>query len=135
VQLGLVLWTLFAIGALLDVLRTGLLGYPDLLVAGPASNSHLLNWTNDRFAEHTAGAWVLSAPLWLYRAAMLAWALWLAASLLRWVGWAWACFSAGEAWPGKAAKFVETVVEDTPPARFEETVVEPKPQEPPAEGS
>lgn len=115
VQLGLVLWTLFAIGALLDVLRTGLLGYPDLLVAGPGSNSHLLNWTSDRFAEHTAGAWCFSAPLWLYRAAMLAWALWLAASLLRWVGWAWACFSAGEAWPGRAAKLAETVVEDTPP--------------------
>lgn len=127
VQLGLMLWTLFAIGALLDVLRTGLLGYPDLLVAGPGSNSHLLNWTNDRFAEHTAGAWCFSAPLWLYRAAMLAWALWLAASLLRWVGWAWACFSAGEAWPGKAAKVAATAVG--------ETVVEPKPQAPPAKES
>jgi len=30
-----VLWTLFAIAALLEVLRTGLLGYPNLLVAGP----------------------------------------------------------------------------------------------------
>jgi len=103
-QLLLVLWTLFAIGALLDVLRTGLLGYPDLLVAGPGSNSHLLSWTADRFTEHTAGAWVLSAPLWLYRALMLAWALWLAATLLRWVGWAWHCFSEGGAWPAKPAK-------------------------------
>ncbi|MGQ3053943.1 MAG: hypothetical protein ACT6S0_19365, partial [Roseateles sp.] len=102
VQLLLVLWTLFAIGALLDVLRTGLLGYPDLLVAGPGSSSHLLSWTADRFTEHTATAWVLSAPVWLYRVLMLAWALWLAASLLRWVGWAWAAFSAGGAWPAKA---------------------------------
>jgi hypothetical protein len=31
------------------------------------------------------------------------------------VGWAWACVSAGEAWPGRAAKLAETVVEDTPP--------------------
>jgi len=102
VQLLLVLWTLFAIGALLDVLRTGLLGYPDLLVAGPESSSHLLTWLNDRFAERTAGAWVLSAPVWLYRALMLGWALWLAASLLRWVTWAWGCFSEGGAWPEKA---------------------------------
>lgn len=102
VQLALVLWTLVAIAALLDVLRTGLLGYPDLLIAGPGSNSHLLSWLNDRFSERTASAWVLSAPLWLYRGAMLAWALWLAASLLRWVAWAWAAFSAGEAWPGRS---------------------------------
>jgi len=102
VQLGLMLWTLFAIGALLDVLRTGLLGYPDLLVAGPGSSSHLLSWLNDRFAEHTAGAWVVSVPVWAYRALMLGWALWLAASLLRWVGWAWRCFSEGGAWPEKA---------------------------------
>ncbi|WP_422010803.1 hypothetical protein [Roseateles sp.] len=104
VQWLLVLWTLFAIGALLDVLRTGLLGYPDLMIAGPGSGSHLLSWTSDRFTEHTAGAWVLSAPVWLYRVAMLAWALWLAVSLLKWVGWAWAAFSAGGAWPAQGAK-------------------------------
>ncbi len=101
VQLLLVFWTLFAIGALLDVLRTGLLGYPDLLVAGPNSTSHELSWLSDRFTERTAGAWVLSAPVWLYRALMLAWALWLATSLLRWVGWGWQAFSEGGAWPVK----------------------------------
>lgn len=108
VQLLLVVLTLFAIGALLDVLRTGLLGYPDLLVAGPGSSSHLLSWTSDRFTDHTAGAWALSAPVWLYRMAMLAWALWLAASLLRWVGWAWAAFSTGGAWPAKPPAVVAT---------------------------
>lgn len=107
VQLALVLWTLFAIGALLDVLRTGLLGYPDLLVAGPGSSSHLLQWTNDRFTEQTAGAWAVSAPVWLYRALMLGWALWLATSLLKWVTWAWRCFSEGGAWPEKAVVAAE----------------------------
>jgi hypothetical protein len=96
-----VAWTLLAVGALLDVLRVGLLGHPNLLVAGPQSSSHLLIWTSDRFSEHTASAWVLSAPVWLYRTLMLAWALWLAVSLLKWVGWAWAAFSAGGAWPAK----------------------------------
>lgn len=110
VQLLLVLWTLFAIGALLDVLRTGLLGYPDLLVAGPESSSQLLTWLNDRFADHTAGAWVLSAPVWLYRALMLGWALWLAASLLKWVTWAWRCFSEGGAWPEKVVVQAKDVV-------------------------
>lgn len=107
VQLALVLWTLFAVGALLDVLRTGLLGYPDLLVAGPGSSGHELHWVSDRFTDHTAGAWVLSAPVWLYRALMLAWALWLATSLLKWVTWAWRCFSEGGAWPEKAVVATE----------------------------
>lgn len=106
VQLLLVVWTLFAIGALLDVLRTGLLGHPDLMVAGPQSSSHLLVWMSDRFTEHTAGAWVLSAPMWLYRVLMLAWALWLATSLLKWVGWAWTAFSSGGAWPAKPPQVV-----------------------------
>ncbi|MEO6277856.1 hypothetical protein [Roseateles sp.] len=106
VQLLLVLLTFGAIGALLEVLRTGLLGYPNLLVAGPGSSSYLLGWMNDRFTEHTASAWVLSAPVWLYRALMLGWALWLAASLLKWVSWAWAAFSAGGAWPLKPVKAV-----------------------------
>lgn len=101
VQLLLLLWTVMAIGVLLDVLRTGLLGYPDLLVAGPDASSHHLSWFSDRFIERTASAWVLSAPTWLYRGLMLAWALWLAVSLLKWVGWAWRCFSEGGAWPAR----------------------------------
>ncbi|MBW8848786.1 MAG: hypothetical protein JF607_27980, partial [Burkholderiales bacterium] len=130
VQLLLVLWTLCAVAALLDVLRTGLLGYPDLLVAGPGSSSHLLSWTSDRFTERTASAWVLSAPVWLYRAAMLAWALWLAASLLRWVGWAWRCFSADGAWPDRAA-WAETRFEAAPAAP--DTAVATPPPEAPAD--
>jgi hypothetical protein len=96
------------------VLRTGLLGYPDLLVAGPGSSSHLLSWTSDRFVEHTASAWVISAPTWLYRVLMLGWALWLAASLLKWVNWAWRCFSEGGAWPEKPLKVVNTEAPQTP---------------------
>ncbi|OWR04371.1 hypothetical protein CDO81_07175 [Roseateles puraquae] len=108
VQLGLLLWTLMALGALLEVLRTGLLGYPDLLVAGPGSSSQLLSWFSDRFTDHTASAWALSAPMWLYRALMLAWALWLAVSLLKWLGWGWRCFSEGGAWPASVAKPTES---------------------------
>lgn len=108
VQLGLLLWTLLALGALLEVLRTGLLGYPDLMVAGPGSSSQLLSWFSDRFTDHTASAWVLSAPMWLYRALMLAWALWLAVSLLKWLAWGWAAFSAGGAWPARVARPAST---------------------------
>lgn len=104
VQLGLVLLTLSAVGALLDVLRTGLLGLPDLLVAGPDSTAWQLSWIQDRFAEHTASAWVVSIPVWAYRAAMLLWALWLASALLKWVAWGWQAFSEGGVWPGPKAR-------------------------------
>jgi len=33
---------------------------------------------------------VISVSIWFYRLLMLAWALWLAASLLRWLQWGWA---------------------------------------------
>ena len=41
---------------------------------------------------------VLSLPLWLYRVAMLLWALWLAAGLVRGVGPAWRAFTEGGLW-------------------------------------
>ena len=41
---------------------------------------------------------VISAPLLVYRLAMLLWALWLAAALVRWMRWAWDCFMDGGAW-------------------------------------
>jgi hypothetical protein len=44
----------------------------------------------------TAG--VMSLPLWLYRVLMLAWALWLAAGLVRAVGWGWRAFGEGGLW-------------------------------------
>ena len=41
---------------------------------------------------------MLSAPLWLYRALMLAWALWLAFALLGWLRWGWEAFRTGGLW-------------------------------------
>ena len=85
---------------LLQALQIGLLGLPDLLITGHDSHASLLSWYADRFSAGagTAQAWVISAPLWLYRLAMLLWALWLAASLLRWLKWGWECFSEGGLW-------------------------------------
>ena len=48
--------------------------------------------------------WMVSVPLWIYRAAMLVWALWLAFSLLRWVRWAWAAASTGGYWRAFAVR-------------------------------
>lgn len=102
-QLLLALWALLAAGTLLETVRVGLLGYPDLMVLGNGSDASHLHWYADRFGQSTASAWVVSMPVLLYRVAMLLWALWLAASMLRWIRWGWERFSAGGYWPEKKA--------------------------------
>ncbi|MDO9006567.1 MAG: hypothetical protein Q7V20_24245 [Aquabacterium sp.] len=97
-QITVALWGLLAAGVLLETVRVGLLGYPDLMVLGNGSDAGHLHWYADRFAATTAQAWVFSAPVYVYRVVMLLWALWLSASLLKWVKWAWECFSAGGHW-------------------------------------
>lgn len=97
-QVSVALWGLLAAGVLLETVRVGLLGYPDLMVLGNGSDATHLHWYADRFSATTAQAWVFSAPMYVYRVIMLLWALWLSASLLKWVKWAWECFSAGGHW-------------------------------------
>ncbi len=36
--------------------------------------------------------------MWVYRVVMLAWSLWLAFAVVRWVRWGWIGFSAGGIW-------------------------------------
>jgi hypothetical protein len=60
-----------------------------------------LSWFEDRSAGLTPSAGAVSVTLWLYRAAMLAWALWLSFALLRWLPWAWRAFSHGGYWRGR----------------------------------
>ena len=98
VQVLLVLWTIVAAAFLLNAVRVGLLGYPDMIVLGNGSSASQLHWYQDRFADQVAPAWVVSAPVLAYRLLMLLWALWLAASLLKWIKWGWESFSAGGYW-------------------------------------
>lgn len=118
IQLLVALWAVIAAGVLLETVRVGLLGYPDLMIVGNGSDAGHLHWYADRFKDATATAWVLSAPVWAYRVAMLLWALWLAGSLLRWVKWAWDCFSAGGYWPERLPEVVKPpkAVKPTEPA-------------------
>ncbi len=92
-QVLLVLWTLAAAVSLFWAVQTGLLGYPQMQVAGNGSDAWNLHWYQDRTQPSLPTAWTVSVPLLLYRLLMLAWALWLAYSMLRWVRWAWDCYS------------------------------------------
>jgi hypothetical protein len=97
-QVGLVVWAVVSLVLLYTAIQTGLLFRPDMQVAGNGSTDTALRWYADRVSGETPGAGVLSLPLWVYRVAMLVWALWLAASLVRAVGWGWRAFGEGGLW-------------------------------------
>ncbi len=98
IRIILVLWTLGALAGLYQSIHAGLLGIPDMQIAGNGSTSLQLNWMQDRIGAVMPQPWVLSVPLFVYRSLMLLWALWLAWSLLKWLRWAWQCFSMGGLW-------------------------------------
>ena len=97
-QIVLGAWTAVAVACLVFAVRQGLLGLPEMQISGNGSTATLLRWYQDRSASELPTAWVISVPLLVYRLAMLAWALWLAAALLRWLRWGWDSFSSGGAW-------------------------------------
>jgi hypothetical protein len=97
-QLVLGAWALVSLGLVYVAIHRGLLFPPDMQVAGNGSRDTALFWYADRASGTTPRAGVLSLPLWVYRVAMLAWALWLAASLVRGIGWGWRAFGEGGYW-------------------------------------
>jgi len=107
-QLFLVFWTLFALGILFTAIHQGLLGIPEMEIAGNGSNYSFLRWYQDRSGEVLPQPWVLSLRMLFYRLAMLAWALWIAWALLKWLRWGWECFSEGGRWKAlRVAKKVQ----------------------------
>lgn len=79
-------------------IKRGLLGAPDMQISGNGSGAHMLRWYLDRTGTSLPRPWILSVPLFVYRAGMLCWALWLADALTRWTRWAWGCASTGGVW-------------------------------------
>ena len=97
-QIGLVLLSVAALLVLIEAIRHGLLGHPDMHVAGNGSNAHHLRWYADRVSAVPPNATVVSVPILVYRLLMLGWALWLAFAILRWLRWGWDCFSKDGLW-------------------------------------
>jgi hypothetical protein len=102
-QFGLGLLSFVALVSLIAAIPTGLLGTPDMHIVSPVGDGRL-TWFADRTAGVTPGAGVVSVSLWFYRAAMLAWALWLSFALLRWLPWAWRAYSRDGLWRGRIAR-------------------------------
>lgn len=97
-QVLLGLLTIVSLSVLFYAIQQGLLGLPDMQVAGNQSTAYDLKWYQDRSGAALPRAWVLSVPLLVYRLAMLLWALWLAFALLRWLRWGWQCFTVDGIW-------------------------------------
>ena len=94
-QLLLIAATATALSVFVAVVAEGLLGNPEMFIAGNGSTRSALRWYQARCAEALPQPGCFSVSIWWFRLLMLAWALWLAASLLRWLRLAWIRFSTG----------------------------------------
>ncbi len=97
-QVGIVGLSIAMLGVLIAGVYLGLVVSPDMQVAGTDCSQSRLHWYVDHVAGQLPQPWVLSAPLWTFRLLMLAWAFWLALSLIAWLRWGYACFVSGSAW-------------------------------------
>ena len=94
-QLFLIALTAVTLVVFVAVVAEGLLGDPEMFILGNGSNRTLLRWYQARSDVTLPTPGFASVSIWWYRFLMLAWALWLAASLIRWLRWAWNQFSGG----------------------------------------
>jgi hypothetical protein len=97
-QLLVIFATLAALAGLVYAIQQGLLGLPEMQIAGNGSTAYLLQWFQDISGEGLPQVSVYSAPLYVYRIAMLLWALWLARAALGWLRWGWESFATGGLW-------------------------------------
>lgn len=112
VQIGLALLTVTSLLLLFVAVQQGLLGSPDMQIAGNQSSAFKLNWFQDRNTELLPTATIISVPLMAYRLLMLLWSLWLAVSLLNWLKWGWSCFSSNGLWAEKKTTNSSTIISD-----------------------
>jgi hypothetical protein len=98
IQVVIAAATIIALVSIVTALPMGLLGTPDMDVTGNSSYGNTLNWFADRSDSVLPVAVAWSVPMWIYKALILVWALWLSFALLRWLPWVWQCFSSQGYW-------------------------------------
>lgn len=97
-QLSAVFATGVFVTCLFGAVYDGLLSTPEMKVLGAGSSSRELIWYSDRTDGSLPRPWVLTTSLWVWRFAMLSWAMWLASRLLAWLRWGWDAFSRRGIW-------------------------------------
>lgn len=103
-QTVLAVVTVIAIGGVVAAIPEALLGQPDMQIRGWSSQGNLLAWFQDQTTSTMPALSVISLSMWVYKAVMLAWALWLSVALVRWLRWAWGAWTRGGHWLGRVAK-------------------------------
>ena len=114
-QIGLAVLTGVALLCLVAAIPQGLLGAPDMQVAGNGSSAYGLRWFADRSADGLPGASAISVPLWAYKIAMLAWAIWLANAVVGWLRDGFAAWMRGGHWRALPRKAVVDIPSAAPP--------------------
>ena len=94
-QVVLIGLTMAALGILFTAVGEGLLGSPEMFITGNGSTQTALRWFQARSENLLPRPGCVSISIWWYRFSMLAWALWLAAALIRWLRTGWQNFSSG----------------------------------------
>ncbi|WP_242512281.1 hypothetical protein [Pseudolysobacter antarcticus] len=115
-QLGLIVLSIAALLCLVTAIPYGLLGEPDMQVTGNGSQAHALRWFTDFSASGdlpSAGA--IALPMWAYKLAMLAWALWLANALIGWLRNGFAAYGKDGYWRAAAKSAPKPTVIPTAP--------------------
>lgn len=97
-QVLLILITVAAVGVLLTVVGSRLLGSPEMYITGNGSFQGELLWFAPSSDATIPRPWVVSISVWYYRLLMLAWALWLANALLGWLQAWWIAMNQGSFW-------------------------------------
>ena len=116
IQVMLAVWTLVALAGLYLAVEKGLLGIPDMQIAGNGSTAFRLSWMQDRIGELLPQPSVIVLPQWIFHLLMLFWSLWLALYLLKWLKWGWQCYAAGGIWkkmPRRKKKIIPPPIPDT----------------------
>ena len=111
VQLALMALGSLSALVLLAGVYQGLLGEPDMMVRGNDSVAGRLVWYQDKTAlvgglSPGLSAGALLAPLWIWRAMMLAWALWIAAAVAQRLPAMWSALCLGGLWRKIAPKII-----------------------------
>lgn len=86
IRLGLiVLLGMLALIKFYQVVESGLVLQPPMLIVGNSSTSAELKWYIDHASTSLPQPWILSTPLWTWRAFSLAWSIWLVTALFSWL--------------------------------------------------
>ncbi|MBC8028184.1 MAG: hypothetical protein H7Y89_19490 [Steroidobacteraceae bacterium] len=98
-QVLLALFTVIAISTLVfSGIRNGLLARPDMGIQSVNHYGESLHWFQDQVSGAVEEVSIWSVPMWVYRWVMLAWALWMAFALVRWLRWAFNAWKTNGLW-------------------------------------